>query len=183
VDSIPAANYALALNRLLPDDITVLSSEQVDESFNARYSATNRIYRYYVYPSRFCAAVHARFCYPLARSIGVQKLNRLAAVIIGEHDFSSFATEIEDEKTTVRTINQSYFFAKGPYIVYHIAGNGFLRKMVRSIVGTILELERNGADAGELERILQVKSRSKAGETAPGKGLFLHRVEYNGRTA
>ena len=183
VDTIPAEKYVPALNRLLPDDITIVSSRQVDDDFHARYSATNRIYRYYLHPSRYCSSVQARFCYPLGRDVNVQRMNDLASVLIGKHDFSSFATETDDEMSTVRLITNSYFFAKGPYIVYHIAGNGFLRKMVRAIVGTILELERQDADGRELKTILQAKSRSEAGETAPSKGLFLHRVEYDGRTA
>lgn len=179
ISSMPVEKFTPAMNRLLPRDVTVLASREVPIDFHARFNATRRTYRYYLYPSRSCPPSQARFCFPIGRDVSLQSLNELAVVIIGEHDFASFATEMEQEKSTIRTVFHSYFFVQGTCIVYHISGSGFLRKMVRSIIGTMLDLERRGAGAQELHRIVQSRSRSKAGETAPAKGLFLYRVEYD----
>jgi tRNA pseudouridine38-40 synthase len=180
LDSVPADRFAPALNSYLPLDVKVLNSSEASADFHARYSASRRVYRYYLYPSPLCPPYIQRYVCQIKKNLDIAALNEMAAVLIGEHDFNAFAAAGEDEKTTVRTIFAASFFASGPYLVFHIAANGFLRKMVRAILGTLLELEQNNGGASDVEGILHSRQRERAGTTAPASGLFLHQVDYNG---
>jgi tRNA pseudouridine38-40 synthase len=102
----------------------------------------------------------------------------MAACFIGEHDFTSFSSPDEERRTTVRRISASSFFVERNFLVYQITGNAFLWKMVRSIIGTLLELEAAGSGRKEVSAILESMDRREAGSTAPPWGLFLRKVSY-----
>jgi tRNA pseudouridine38-40 synthase len=179
LDGVPSERFAPALNSSLPPDVKVLQSCEVSPDFHARYSAVNRVYRYYFYPSPLCPPYMQRYAYDIKKRLDINRLNAMASVLVGEHDFTTFATAGEEDQTMIRTITSACFFSSGPHLVFHIAGNGFLRKMVRSIVGTLLELEQSGGSGDDAAAILQSKQRERAGTTAPACGLFLHRVDYH----
>lgn len=179
LSGVPAEKFAPALNSLLPDDVTVLSSRHVSDDFHARYDARERTYRYYLYPGYPAPPYLSRYSFPVYGDIDLRRLNELAAVLEGRHDFRAFATSLEKEQSTVRTISCSVFFLQTPFIVYQIRGDGFLRRMVRAVIGTLLEFERSGGSCEQLTEIIRSADRDRGGTTAPPKGLFLHKVTYD----
>jgi tRNA pseudouridine38-40 synthase len=171
---IPVDNMRRAMNRLLPPTIRVFSVEDVDPGFHPRFHATGKTYEYRILRSEVCSPfdwpyVH-HFPYPLLED----RMMRLARDFEGEHDFTSFAaTDDRDEegRSKVRTIFSSVLTPEGDRLLYRVRGSGFLKHMVRNIVGTLIEAGR-----GNLEGINTLPARS--GPTAPAKGLFLIGVEY-----
>lgn len=178
LDSIPDWKFREALNSYLPDDVRILKSINEYRTFHARRSARLRIYSYHIDCMPVVYPHLRRYCLPVRRSIDLHVLNKMASVIMGKHDFSSFSARRAQHKNCERKICASSFFSNGRHIVYRIAADSFLWKMVRNIVGTILELEEKGRDVEYFAKILQAKDRRLAGVTAPAKGLFLERVVY-----
>ncbi|SLM11199.1 tRNA pseudouridine synthase A [uncultured spirochete] len=185
IQSIPADRFTLALNKLMPRDVRVLSSEEAPADFHARFDASLRRYRYFL----VCGGTPDPFALRCAHFVPyyprVAVLNAMAAVVLGEHDFSTFASAQDKSPSRSRHISESVFFFEGEKLVYQIAGNAFLWKQVRSLVGTMLELERIAESPahGEslMRELLDSRDRSKAGATAPACGLFLWNVEYGQR--
>jgi tRNA pseudouridine38-40 synthase len=178
LDSIPTSRYHIALNSWLPADVQAVNCRQVPDDFHARYSARARTYRYY-----YTAAdvMHPRgrwFAVRLRRVPSIQVLNTLCGPLLGSHDFSTFTLPRETGKSRVRQVYSASFFPINGQIVFQITANGFLWRMVRSIVGTLVDLERDGAGPEELRRRLEARDRAAAGPTAPSEGLVLHYVEY-----
>jgi tRNA pseudouridine38-40 synthase len=177
----PGERFSLALNRLLPADVRVLSSARVGEDFHARFRARRREYRYYLLEGRTADPFSRPYCLLRAALPPLRWLNRCASLFVGTHDFSSFAAEKDENEHKVRTVLSSVFYPEGPYLVYRVVGHSFLWKMVRTMVGTVLELAERSGSPEELVRILQMRDRRSAGATAPARGLFLHRVYYDER--
>jgi tRNA pseudouridine38-40 synthase len=179
IDSIAPDRFRDAVNAHLPRDVRVLSSEEVSPRFHARRSARLRVYRYYI----VCAPVllpHLRhFRHWIRRSLDFTRLNEMASVLVGRHDFTCFALEGDANDSKVRVISSSAFHVEGDTLIYTIASNSFLWKMVRTIIGTLLMLEEQGLGAREMRLIMETGSRSNAGGTAPAHGLFLERVVYD----
>ncbi len=179
IDSIPAERFAVALNSYLPRDITVTGSMRVDECFHSRYDAKAREYRYYIDTAPFCLPNRRLYCYPLKRMPEVGRLNRYAEKIIGTYDFSGFALPSDESGSKVRRIYSACFYPENGFIVFRIAGSGFLWRMVRIIVGTFLSLEYEKADESLVSEIISSKKRDRAADSAPAQGLFLHKVYYD----
>jgi tRNA pseudouridine38-40 synthase len=182
--SIPAENLGKALNDMLPASIRVLEVEEVAADFHARKSARAKIYRYRMHRGAICPPFLARYVwhypYPLDETTMVQA----AALVIGEHDFTSFAA-VDPERgredapiSNVRDIFASSWERQGEEFVYTVRGSGFLHHMVRNLVGTFLLVGKKTLAITDIPRILDVKNRSAAGATAPASGLFLVAVEY-----
>ena len=184
--SIPTEKFREALNSMLPLDVRVHESVDVSEEFHARYSAKLREYRYYLLYSPAPVAHRNFYCHRVNRPLDVHLLNRMAAALVGEHDFATFASSSSSssgDENTVRHIVAASFFPSGPYVCFRVVANGFLWKMVRSIIGTVLTLS-SGADAAAdpvaaFRDALAARDRARAGTTAPARGLFLHRVIYD----
>ena len=171
---IPLLNLRRAVNRLLPPAIRVLSAEEVHSDFHPRFDAKAKTYEYRMLRDEVCSpfewpCVH-HYPYPLDEGRMIQ----LAAVFNGEHDFTAFAASDDRDaegKSKVRTVFSSVLERRGPRLIYAIRGSGFLKHMVRNIVGTLIEAGKdNIADVSVLP--------AKSGQTAPAKGLFLVSVEY-----
>jgi tRNA pseudouridine38-40 synthase len=179
IDSIPGRRFRDAVNSYLPRDVRVISSETVVSAFHARRSARLRVYRYYT----VCGPVlmpHLRnYRHWIRRSPDLARLNGLAAVLAGEHDFTCFSAEGDANLSKVRRVDASAFHRDGDTLVYTIAASSFLWKMVRTIIGTLFTLEEQGMGPRELRLVMDAGSRSNAGGTAPAKGLFLERVVYD----
>lgn len=183
IDSIAADSFHIALNSYLPKDIRALDSAEVPDSFHARYSATRRTYRYYYATSEVLHPRGRSYAVRLRHRPDVRRLNALCVPLIGTHDFTTFTLPRETGRTKVRTVFSASFFPLDGQLVFHISANGFLWRMVRSIVGTIVELGRHGAGPEEMVRRLAARDRREAGPSAPSAGLVLHCVEYaNGQT-
>jgi tRNA pseudouridine38-40 synthase len=178
IDSLPAREFFIALNSYLPRDVQALASEEVDETFHARYSAVRRVYRYYWTASRSVApAIRGRVT-RLKRRPCVQRLNALARPLLGPHDFSTFTLPTEPSENRIRAVESIGFFPRGELLVMQIAANAFLWRMVRSIAGTLIELDKIGAEPVEVRARLEARDHAAAGPSAPAQGLVLHRVDY-----
>src|ERR1700678_1662465 len=178
---IPADNLRRAVNRLLPRDIRVLSVEEAALDFHPRFQAKRKTYEYRIFRGEICSPFERRFVchhpYPLA----IDEMTSLAQLLEGDHDFSAFAASDdrdELELSKVRTIFCSRLSLEGDRIIYSVTGSGFLKHMVRNIVGVLLEVGKGNVDrAGFLAR-LEPGCEIAAGPTAPARGLFLMSVEY-----
>ena len=178
IASIPPERFVQALNALLPQDVRVLSSEEVAEEFNARFDARERVYRYFLHCGAQVAAHELPYCWPLFRRPNVQRLNEMAGLLLGELDCTSFAAAGDKSASKSRFFYGASFFPEGNKLVFEISANAFLWKMVRTLLGTLLELEKREEGAAAFRRIIESRDRRTAGMSAPAKGLFLWRVRY-----
>jgi tRNA pseudouridine38-40 synthase len=179
IGSIPGPRFRDAVNAYLPPDVRVLESAEAPPGFHARRSATGRVYRYYTVSAPVLLPHLRRHRHWVRRSLDLHRLQAMAGVIAGEHDFTSFTAEGSASGSRVRTVTESRFDAEGDTVVYTIAAGSFLWKMVRNIVGTLLWIEENGGGPAEIVAILESRSRPAAGPTAPAHGLFLEKVLYD----
>jgi tRNA pseudouridine38-40 synthase len=166
-----------SLNALLPDDVAVLSVEEVPEHFHARYSAVARRYRYFI--AQRPLAVMRRFVWPLQYPLSFELMNSCAASIVGEHDFQSFCkaeAEVDHYRCTVK---HASWIQKDGLVVFDITANRFLHGMVRALVGTMVDVGRGYTPYEDFERIIVARDRRAAGMAAPAKGLFLEEVFYD----
>ncbi len=178
---IPVENLRRAVNRLLPRDIRVLSAEEAVLDFHPRFQAKRKTYEYRIFRGEICSPFERRYVchhpYPLA----TEEMMAAAPLIEGEHDFTAFAASDdrdELELSKVRTIFCSRLALEGDRLTYRVTGSGFLKHMVRNIMGVLLEVGKGNLDhAGFLAR-LQPGCAIPAGPTAPARGLFLESVEY-----
>lgn len=180
LDSIPGPRFRDALNAYLPPDVRVVDSGEAPPGFHARRSATLRVYRYYTVSAPVLLPHLRRHRHWVRRALDLDRLRAMAGVIAGEHDFTSFTAEGDANGSRLRTVTESRFDAEGDTVVYTIAAGSFLWKMVRNIVGTALWLEESGGGPAEIAAVLDARSRSAAGPTAPACGLFLEQVRYDG---
>jgi tRNA pseudouridine38-40 synthase len=207
--SIPAENLQHALNRTLPGSIRILDAQVVPASFHARHSALAKSYEYRVFRERVCPPFLSRYAHACAWPMDLEVLEKAAQVLVGEHDFLSFAATDPDKRArdssiatseenddlpataiasyrvgAIRTIYSSHWSLRrteeGDFLIYRVRGNGFLHHMVRNLVGTMLDIGRGHVALDTLPAILAARARSAAGPTAPACGLFLHSVEYPG---
>jgi tRNA pseudouridine38-40 synthase len=183
--SIPSSNLRKALNSLLPDSIRILAVEDAAADFHARRSAEAKTYQYRMYTGEICPPFLVKYFYHHPYPLQIEAMQEAASKVIGEHDFTSFAA-IDPEKRTgkdepasnVRTIFSSHFDRQGDELIYTVRGSGFLHHMVRNMVGTFLLVGKGNIPPVEIVEILEKRTRSAAGPTAPPQGLFLVSVEY-----
>jgi tRNA pseudouridine38-40 synthase len=179
IASIPGPRFRDAMNAYLPRDVRVLESAEAPPGFHARRSAILRVYRYYTVSAPVLLPHLRRYRHWVRRALDLGRLQAMAAVLAGEHDFTSFTAEGDANGSRVRTVTESRFDAEGDTVVYTISAGSFLWKMVRNIVGTALWIEENGGGQNEMADILAARRRSAAGPTAPAHGLFLEKVVYD----
>ena len=178
IASIPAPRFVQAINALLPQDVRVLASEEVNDAFNARFDARERTYRYFLHCGSQVPAHETPYCWPLFRRPDVRKLNEMASLLYGELDCTSFAAAGDKSPSKSRFLYGASFFPEGDKLIFEISANAFLWKMVRTLLGTLLELEKKGEGAAAFRRIIESRDRRAAGMSAPAKGLFLWNVRY-----
>lgn len=179
LDSVPAGRFREAVNSFLPRDVRILESGEAHPRFHARRWARQRVYRYYIASSPVLLPHRRSYCHWMKRRPDVRVLNAMASLLVGEHDFSAFSADGDQNESKVRVVSVSSFHAVDDTLVYTISANSFLWKMVRTIVGTFLELEEQGAGAEELAGVLASRDHGRAGGTAPARGLFLEKVSYD----
>ena len=183
---IPCANLVQALNDHLPESIRVLSAREVPPEFHARHSAQSKTYHYRMYREKPCPPWLARMVYPYPYPLDEEAMLRAARDFQGTQDFRSFASMdaasrgagADEKKSTVRTIFSSTLCREGNELIYTVTGSGFLNHMVRTMVGTLIEVGRGNTPADGIALILAARNRSAAGPTAPARGLHLVRVSY-----
>jgi len=176
--NIPSERLLLAINFYLPHDITVKETVDVPETFHAQYCAVSKVYQYTLFNDWIRTSLCRNFCYVCGFQLNVDKMLDAAQYLIGTHDFTSFTTKALQEKNRIRTIKKLEMKKEEKYIYFTVEADGFLYNMVRSIVGTLIEVGR-GKIAGEsIKDILNAKNRNSAGPTSPARGLCLIEVKY-----
>ncbi len=179
VDSIPVEKYPVAINCFLPPDVRIMSAKEVPEDFSSRFSATSRVYRYYINTENPLAS-QMRFVWPIYHKPDIEVLNRMASCMKGEMDFATFTAAGDQSLSTKRYIDQAHFFYEGNNLVFEIEANAFLWKMVRSITGSLIHFEKMGKDEKYFQEVLESRLRKNAGPTAPATGLFLYEIKFDG---
>jgi tRNA pseudouridine38-40 synthase len=198
--SIPTENWIKALNDILPASIRVLDVTEASPDFHARKSARAKLYRYRMYRGAICPPFLARYVWHYPFPLDEVAMAVAATLVVGEHDFTSFAaadperlaaverlnhrehgaTRGEAQVSNVRTIFSSAWMREGDDLIYTVRGSGFLHHMVRNLVGTYLLIGKGTLTQDDFGAILGARDRSAAGPTAPASGLYLVSVEYAG---
>jgi tRNA pseudouridine38-40 synthase len=177
--SRPLATVLRGGNALLPADIRILAAEEVPESFNARRDAKEKEYRYFLHLSPVASPFFSRHAWHLEKPPGLDAMREGLCHVVGEHDFSSFRGQGCTAKTTVRTVFRAELREEVPSLCsIRITGNGFLRHMVRNLVGTLVDVGKGKIPPERVRELFSLKKRAEAGPTAPAHGLFLWAVRY-----
>lgn len=178
--AIPCHGLMRAMNKMLPDDIAVLSCEDADEDFHARFSANGKEYVYLVNNAKhkdvFGSDLALFYPYPLDE----KRLDGAAKLFVGKHDFAAFckAEAKEHLKTTVRTVYDFTVTRSGDTVSFTVNGDGFLHNMVRIMVGTLIYVSEGKRNEADILRSLETGERTDAGVTIPPHGLYLNKVFY-----
>jgi tRNA pseudouridine38-40 synthase len=194
--SVPPENFLKALNDILPASVRVIEVAEAPAGFHARHAAQAKTYRYRIYRESICSPFLARYVWHYPYPLDEEAMARAGALVAGEHDFTSFAAVDPDRgrddaptspaspatnatpATNVRKIFSSAWARAGEELVYTVRGSGFLHHMVRNLAGVFVLIGKGTLQAADVPRILEARSRSAAGPTAPASGLYLVSVEY-----
>jgi tRNA pseudouridine38-40 synthase len=187
VNHIPPASVRQGLNAILPEDVRVVAVEEAPASFNARHDARSKTYRYRIFNGDTLSPFVRRYAWHVPHQLDLTAMRAAARCFVGRHDCAALQAAGSDVVDTVRTIGQSDWLEiprvdYGRVLVYQIAGSGFLRHMVRTMVGTLVEVGAGRREPGSMDALLASKRRGLAGPTAPPQGLYLARVDYDPAT-
>jgi len=163
-------------NSLLPEDVLIKEIQEVDLDFHARYSAKSKLYRYRIYLKR--TALLKRYVWEVLFPLDLDKLKEATRVIEGQHDFSSFCVAKSTKEDNKCNVIYAKWITRNQALVFEIEADRFLHSMVRSLVGTLVDVGRGYFHPSDFMDILNSRDRKKAGLTAPAKGLYLVRVNY-----
>lgn len=175
---MPAEKISYALNQRLPEDIVVRGSREVPADFHPRFSKSEKTYEYRILNTRFNQPLLRKTTYFYHYPLDVAAMQQAAAVLVGEHDFTSFSSVHAQTNTFVRTIYALDVTKEGDVITIRVRGNGFLYNMVRIIAGTLIQVGAGVRPAEEMQSILEGCDRSLAGPTAPPEGLTMIGISY-----
>jgi len=175
---LTAADFQRALNGLLPADIIVLEAEEAPEGFHARFGARAKRYEYRILNRELPQAVGRAYHWHLRGRLSLARVRRCLALVRGRHDFSSFRSTGSSAKSPVRHMFECGARREGDLVTLWFEADGFLRKMVRSLVATLVEVGQGRLGPEEFGMILAARDRARAAATAPPQGLFLSRVYY-----
>lgn len=175
---IPAEGFVFGTNARLPETIGVTAASDMPPGFHAQRDAKGKHYRYRILNRRAPSALDARFVHRVGRPLDEAAMAGAAAVLVGTHDFSSFRNVGSVEGPAVRTVARLDVSRAGEYVSVDVEGDGFLYKMVRNLVGTLLLVGLGRIGPEEVRKILDARDRRKAGPAAPARGLTLIEVRY-----
>ena len=184
--SLSAGEFQRALNALLPQTIRIVNAEEVGPNFNARWSARGKIYRYRLYRGRVVPPMLWRYVLHYPFPLDEDAMRDAAARFVGIHDFTSFAASTgSEEDDNARSMEREIFSTElarsidNEELVFTVRGRSFLRYMVRKMVGTLLDVGRGKLTPGDIDRLYELKDRSKSGPTVPSQGLCMVSVELH----
>jgi tRNA pseudouridine38-40 synthase len=178
---IPLPNLRKAMNRLLPASIRVFSTAEAAPDFHPRFQAVAKTYEYRIVRAEVCPPWEWRYVHHHPYPLALERMLSCTAILEGEHDFTAFAASDDRDhegRTKVRSIFSSNLELQPDRLIYRVCGSGFLKHMVRNIVGSLLEAGRGNLDESRLRALLVPGCARKGGPTVPAKGLFLIGVEY-----
>lgn len=175
---IPADKFTPALNALLPEDVSIRVSEEVDHDFHARFSAKGKHYRYIVLNRRQRSALWAKRAWHVRDNLDLDKMAEAAGYFIGSHSFKAFCASGHNIKSFVRSIEHSSWTREGELLIFDTKGSGFLYNMVRIMVGTMVDIGRGRFSPKIIKEAIEIGDRNLIGMTAPPEGLYLMEVFY-----
>ncbi len=179
VDSpIPTENFVKAINHRLPRDIVITEVVEVDLDFDASGSAKSKLYRYTIFTGKNRNVLKTRNCWHRPNRLDVAAMDAAAQILVGTHDFKSFAAAADKRESSIRTVTQCKVTQEEKWIYIDIEADRFLYNMVRNIVGTLVEIGRGRWKPENIKEILEAKDRTAAGPTAPPEGLCLMEIRY-----
>jgi len=167
-----------AMNYYLPKDIAVKAAYKARDDFNVRRDALSREYRYYIFNSDTRSPLSQRFALFVPKILEIQSMNDACQLIKGEHDFASFASSLDDNKSTLRSVYEAGIEKKGKFTVFRIVASSFLPHQVRSTVGLLIRLGLRKIGIEDFHDIMEAKSLGLAGPVSPACGLCLEKVTY-----
>lgn len=178
ITSIPPEKFQDALNKMLPNDIVIRDCAYTHTDFHARYSARGKTYNYRILNSKIPIAINRDYFWHVIKTLDIDSMQKAADFLIGQKDFKAFEGAGSPRKSTVRKIFTAQLRRDDSIITFKITGSGFLKFMVRNIVGTLVDVGTGKLTPDEFNRILLSADRNNAGMTAPPQGLCLKHVEY-----
>ena len=172
--------FLKGLNGLLPPDIVIKDCVLVEEIFHARYDARSKVYDYHILNRSIRAALFRQHAWHIRKPLDLESIRTAMLCLKGQHDFSAFEATGSSQRHAVRTVIDVSLTGRDSdgYVIFSIEADGFLRHMVRNIVGTLVDVGLGRISPEDFERIMMSKDRKKAGITAPAHGLFLRHVKY-----
>jgi tRNA pseudouridine38-40 synthase len=181
---MPIAKVALALNAFLPEDIRILSASKCRSDFHARFDASGKQYRYFIWNHPGMNPLLRHTAWHVPQPLDLIAMGSAAKLFIGKHDFKSFAaTRNYEMESTIRTLTRCDIRGSRPLLTFVIEADGFLYKMCRGIVGTLVQVGRGKFSVKDVRTMLDARDRRAAGMTAPAHGLVLWKVFYRGKHA
>ena len=166
------------LYEYLPEDIVVHKMEEVEDRFHSRYNAKSKTYLYKIYNAEVHDPFSRKYTNHIPKKLDIELMKEASEYLVGEHDFTSFASSKSKKKSNVRNITSINIVENNNVIDIYVEGDGFLYNMVRVIVGALIDVGSKRKTPGNIKAMLEEKDRSKASDTAPAKGLYLYKVKY-----
>ncbi len=176
--NIPIEAFPKAINSHLPKDIVVYDACKVEDDFHARFSAKYRKYRYSIINSKYPDVFYRNYAYWVSFDLNLENMLKASKFLVGTHDFSAFISEIKSIKNPVRNVEELSIEKNGEFIYFNIKANAFLLNMIRTIVGTLVDVGRGRLTPTDVKHILASKDRTKASPVAPPQGLYLMEIGY-----
>jgi tRNA pseudouridine38-40 synthase len=179
--SLDPATLGRALNAVLPEDVRIIEVHEMAPAFHARFDARAKIYEYRIVNAAFADAFLFRYAWHIPQPLDVERMRAASAALIGRHDFAAFQGTGSPVHSTERTVEGIEWHGGGSFdrpLVFRVTGEGFLRHMVRNMVGTLVEVGAGRLPPERVRDILESGARAQAGRTAPPHGLFLVSVRY-----
>jgi tRNA pseudouridine38-40 synthase len=195
--TLDVATVGRAVNAILPPEIRVVRVEEAPEDFHARYRVVTKTYQYRIHTGEVLSPFDRAWCWHVPRPLGVAAMQVASRALIGHHDFAVFQSTGSSVKSSTRTVTRAEwrvinpalghepgsvaniaYPSEGRFVIFEIEADGFLRHMVRSIVGTLVEVGEGRREVESIGELLRSGNRALAGPTAPARGLFLVRVDY-----
>jgi tRNA pseudouridine38-40 synthase len=177
--NLSRATLVKALNYYLPEDIAIKAAYAVDGNFSVRRQALSREYHYYILNANTRSSFSQRFALFLPKTLDINMMNEACELVQGERDFASFATSVDNARSTVRHVYQARICRRKDFIVFHVVANSFLPHQVRNTMGLLIRLGTGKISITDFSDIMEAKTLGLAGPMAPAKGLCLTKVNYS----